>query len=1029
MSADASQNKAIVLPTFSGKVKDYAVYWPRFEAYATLKGFESVLLKSTSKLPADPNVLDNDPDVKKEEELAIKLNNLAIASFTMSFTTGELMEFIEDAKTPEYGGGRADLVVENLKRKYRPTDRIAGVEAEMELINLKMNKNEDPDKYFRKLAVLKNKYRSNSSTFDNEKMIAATLSKAPSIYGSVLTSVLREKGSNLKISDLQEALKEHWRIRHNLVNDGEEVDDDDSEDEEKEMALSAMSNIKCYNCKQKGHKKNKCPLLKKNDGNKNGDKKKKFKGTCHNCGKAGHKVIDCWMLDKNKDKRPSNWKGKETGNAAMNDDELTLMCFDCHEKSDSDSDNNQDGGNDENKNEYDSSEDNDSEYDNKESEKIKKIEKQNKNNECDDECTKKHTKKGCPTLKEAKPGKGLKKRWAEYDSDDEDDDLNVKPKAESNYSKAKKGEQVREFVNKHWGEELAKDELVDGSVEELAWFDELTMNEMSNNENVNANEEGDIPYVGPTYDRDPYETDTDQSIDGGSDDLDVDGNIIPMPMRTLNAEELNVLLDDEVVDEQVLNEALAWRDSMQMVLNTDAMAFNERKTEYEENEEFDYEDDDDSNGTDDANCDGKNEVGNVAVPKTLDDISGKDFWIGDTGATTHLTNCDEGMVNTRVPTKSENIVMGNGTSASVNKIGDLLGTACNKDGDEIQKLKLHEVTHSKGAKFNLFSISAMIKKGWNLVGDKDKLELKKNGKRIVFDIKINTPKGVLFCIHIKRNRNEEAANVEADEVKKAQSYIEKALDGGKVDINKAHELLGHMGEENTRKVCKHLGIDLKKTGFKTCENCALGQGKKKNIPKKSDHIPSEEPNGRILLDISTIKKPNGNPKVKTVVRGNWRLIVDEATGYKTTDFYAKKSDMVESTCDKFNRWKQQSKPVKVVRCDNAGENYKLEERCNDKEYNLNVKFEFTARNTPQQNSKAEKGFDVLYGRGRAMMQSANIPIEMRYKLFREVFHHATKLDNLVVTTINGKTATRYEHFGEELPKFVKNMKTWGGQEW
>jgi len=38
---------------------------------------------------------------------------------------------------------------------------------------------------------------------------------------------------------------------------------------------------------------------------------------------------------------------------------------------------------------------------------------------------------------------------------------------------------------------------------------------------------------------------------------------------------------------------------------------------------------------------------------------------------------------------------------------------------------------------------------------------------------------------------------------------------------------------------------------------------------------------------------------------------------------------------------------------------------------------------------------------------------------------ATKLDGLVVTTINGKSQTRYEHFGYKIPKFASYLKTWG----
>ena len=36
----------------------------------------------------------------------------------------------------------------------------------------------------------------------------------------------------------------------------------------------------------------------------------------------------------------------------------------------------------------------------------------------------------------------------------------------------------------------------------------------------------------------------------------------------------------------------------------------------------------------------------------------------------------------------------------------------------------------------------------------------------------------------------------------------------------------------------------------------------------------------------------------------------------------KKDGMAEPTCAKMNQWKQQGKPVKIVRMDNAGENLK-----------------------------------------------------------------------------------------------------------
>ena len=54
--------------------------------------------------------------------------------------------------------------------------------------------------------------------------------------------------------------------------------------------------------------------------------------------------------------------------------------------------------------------------------------------------------------------------------------------------------------------------------------------------------------------------------------------------------------------------------------------------------------------------------------------------------------------------------------------------------------------------------------------------------------------------------------------------------------------------------------------------------------------------------------------------------------------------------------------VKVIRCDNAGENYALKKKCEN--MGLGITFEFTARQTPQQNGRIERKFAMLYGRVR-----------------------------------------------------------------
>lgn len=103
---------------------------------------------------------------------------------------------------------------------------------------------------------------------------------------------------------------------------------------------------------------------------------------------------------------------------------------------------------------------------------------------------------------------------------------------------------------------------------------------------------------------------------------------------------------------------------------------------------------------------------------------------------------------------------------------------------------------------------------------------------------------------------------------------------------------------------------------------------------------------------------------------------------KFLEFVQTKDGMVKPTCEQFQKWKDAGKPVKIVRCDSGGENIKLEKELNGEKWKLGVKFEHTARDTPQQNSIVEKGFDTLYCRGRAMMSLAKMPLKLRYVFFQ-----------------------------------------------
>ena len=105
--------------------------------------------------------------------------------------------------------------------------------------------------------------------------------------------------------------------------------------------------------------------------------------------------------------------------------------------------------------------------------------------------------------------------------------------------------------------------------------------------------------------------------------------------------------------------------------------------------------------------------------------------------------------------------------------------------------------------------------GWLLTGDRTVgLKLEKDGNEIVFDIKISTTKGVLFCACLKRSM--------MNEIGGAASVVTKTM-----SIKTAHDLLGHHDEEKTRTIAKHLGWTISKGVLPPCKDCAAGKAKRR----------------------------------------------------------------------------------------------------------------------------------------------------------------------------------------------------------
>eukprot|EP00957_Ditylum_brightwellii_P038829 2934841-Ditylum_brightwellii.AAC.1 len=125
-------------------------------------------------------------------------------------------------------------------------------------------------------------------------------------------------------------------------------------------------------------------------------------------------------------------------------------------------------------------------------------------------------------------------------------------------------------------------------------------------------------------------------------------------------------------------------------------------------------------------------------------------FIGDTRATNDTTNSQFDFENIRKANAGDDIVdvSGNGLADSI--VGELSKIICDKRGKEICEATIKDVVHMPNAGYNLFSLTKRLEQGWALGGGSSTIWITKGNAKITFNIKIKTPKGVIFAIYFKR---------------------------------------------------------------------------------------------------------------------------------------------------------------------------------------------------------------------------------------------------------------------------------------
>ena len=74
----------------------------------------------------------------------------------------------------------------------------------------------------------------------------------------------------------------------------------------------------------------------------------------------------------------------------------------------------------------------------------------------------------------------------------------------------------------------------------------------------------------------------------------------------------------------------------------------------------------------------------------------------------------------------------------------------NTNGTVESSMSIGEISFAPGGMFNIFATCTLTNKGWLMFGDKDKIWLELGNQKIVFDIKVATTSGTLYCMRFRR---------------------------------------------------------------------------------------------------------------------------------------------------------------------------------------------------------------------------------------------------------------------------------------
>ncbi|KAJ9696926.1 hypothetical protein PVL29_008922 [Vitis rotundifolia] len=392
------------------------------------------------------------------------------------------------------------------------------------------------------------------------------------------------------------------------------------------------------------------------------------------------------------------------------------------------------------------------------------------------------------------------------------------------------------------------------------------------------------------------------------------------------------------------------------------------------------------------------------IETNIVDVHANSWWL-DTGATIHVTNSLQELINKRSLSKHEELVyMGDGSKVKV-EFFDMIKLRLTTESF----LLLQNVAYIPSLRRNLISVSILDRQGYTFHFEGGKVDIFCNsvliGNAVLF--------GNLYSLSLHHGPLCDSSSVNSViGCKRARLNLSSSM--------LWHKRLGHISRQRLERLVRD-GVlsNLDFSDFETCVVCLKGKMTAKTRKEKVDKCGS-------TLDL--IHTDICGPLTPTALGGYKYFItfINDFSRYGYVELIHEKSDSLNV----FKAFKakvelQLGKPIKAVKSDKGGENYGRHDETGRNpgpftkfllECGIDVRY--TMPGTPQQNEVAERRNRTLLDMVRCMLSNSSLPEFLWGEALRTVAYILNQVPSKSVPK------TPYELWSGKKPS-LHHFHVWG----